>query len=111
MQVLLVLLPAQRLLLYLIELVDPEAVGCLPVAVLLRPLSLGHIGSPFRLLFLSVGLGRRDRLRDDAVPLLLGALPLSDESLMVETVGLLVSDVAHLAHQVIRAYLGRSTGS
>ena len=104
------MLPAQRLLLYLINLVDPEAVVRLPVTVLLRPFPLGHIDFSKRLSVLSVHLRRRDR-PSDAVPLLLGARPLSVESLMVAAVGLLVSDMTHLAHQVIGAYLGRSTSS
>ena len=110
MQVLLVLVSAQRLLLYLVDLVDPKAVARLPVAVLLRPLPLGHIDFPCGFRVLRVHLGRWERL-GDAVPFLLRARPLSIESLMVAADGLLVRDVAHLAHQVIRAYLGRSTGS
>ena len=54
MQVLLVFVPTQRLLLYLIDLVDPEAVVRLPVAVLLSLLSPGHIDFPCRLRVLGV---------------------------------------------------------
>ena len=60
MQVLLVLVPAERLLLYLVNLVDPEAVARLPVAVLLRPLPLWYIDFSFRFRVLSVHLGRWD---------------------------------------------------
>lgn len=100
MQVLLVLVPAQRLLLYLVDLVDPEAVVCLPVAVLLSPLPLGHIDFPCRLRVLRVHLGWWDRL-NDAVPFLLSTRPLGVKSLVVAVDRLLVCDVTHLAHQVI----------
>lgn len=115
MQLAFVLLPAERLLLNLIDLVQPQAIVCLFVLILLRLLllcyvvwhlhdtllirlldvdRLGHITSSLSndLLILS---------RLDAISLLLAHLFLPLEALMISRMRLFIGYLTHLADHVI----------
>ena len=102
MQLALVLLPTERFLFNLIDLVEPQAIVGFFVLILLsllrssdvvRHLHALHLSSPWHV----------HRLRHDAVTLPLLNPLLLQEACMIGCIGLLIRDLAHLTYHVVFA--------